>query len=249
MKSEHGSAIVYVFIGIALFGALMFLFSRGASQTSPTISAQRAKILATEITDYSTTLEKGVQKLLSKGCSEKEINFASPMWFQIGNAGAYLVYENVNGHSPADHSCQLFRKEGGGVIFQQPPKDAIASPNALYNFTGTMTVLEVGTSFPELNVILEVNKDVCIAVNKLNGVNLPSGQPYNMSPINNVTLYPTPLVTWKAYGYWMMDTLGSAFNTWLVMTSAYGLKGHKSGCFAGGASTITYLYYYVLEAR
>lgn len=249
MKSEHGSAIVYVFIGIALFGALMFLFSRGASQTSPTISAQRAKILATEITDYSTTLEKGVQKLLSKGCSESEIIFASPMWFQIGQTNPYRVYENTWVHSPTDLSCHVFRKEGGKITFQRPPKEAIAIPNALYNFTGNMIVPGIGTSLTELNVVLEVNKEVCIAINKMNGVNLPSGQPYNMSPATVISLYPTPLVNWKAYGYWSINTSSKGFGLWLNITSAFGLTGHKSGCFAGGPAPTTYVYYYVLMAR
>ena len=100
--TERGNALVYVFIGVALFGALMFMFSRGASQNSSGFTKQQSSISASELMEMGKTLESGVQKTINNGCSENEISFDLPPYT-----------DNTNPNAPVDFHCHVFHPKGG----------------------------------------------------------------------------------------------------------------------------------------
>jgi hypothetical protein len=158
---ENGSVIVYVFVGIALFGALMFLFSRGASQNSTGFTKQQSTLTASDILSYRQSLETTVQKLISQGCSENEISFIND---------SETGYTNPN--SRPDKSCDVFDAAGGRAKYVYPPVESKTTYAAgigpgfnNYGFTGDMVVTDVGTTQPELIMWTMTNKATCDAIN------------------------------------------------------------------------------------
>lgn len=159
-RPEQGSALVYIFIGVALFGALMFLFSRGASQNTSGITKQQANIAATELLSYSKSLESTVQRLISNGCSENEITFQNDI--DISYSSPYVR---------PDKSCNVFDTAGGRARYIAPPSaadtkyEASGSGYKNYGFNGRMAIEDLGTTAPELIIWTMTNKEVCDAVN------------------------------------------------------------------------------------
>jgi hypothetical protein len=167
MKSERGSAIVYVFIGVALFGVLMFAFTRGGSQNSTNASSQQARIIATQIIDFSDIVSRKVNTLLSNGCSETEINFYVPTT-QVANPLAR-----------ADGSCDVFK--GNGKYITLKSTNALISGSTPNWFLSAyiMGVSGVGSdTYIDMTVMARnIKKEVCVELNNILGIPNPSGVP------------------------------------------------------------------------
>ncbi len=144
---ENGSAIIYIFIGIALFGALMFMFSRGASQNTSSIADQQKSISASEIIDEARLFERAVQKVMSAGCSESDISFDPPPFTA-----------NTNTNSPSDKHCHVFYISGGGLSY--------GVFNSGWKFGAASTVS--GSSSADLIAFIEgVDVSTCQKINDL----------------------------------------------------------------------------------
>ena len=168
-SSEQGSAIVYVFIGIALFGALMFMFSRGASQNTSSMSKQQGSIKASEVMVRADQIASTVDNLLLKGCSINELNFYSDHFTQSGTA---------NPNAPSDGHCDVYSPKGGKLTWTGCPDSTLCPDPYLYApFIPSGIVGNGMGSVPEdLVYFVLVRKEVCQAINASLGLpttNLP----------------------------------------------------------------------------
>ncbi len=165
-SDQNGSAMIYIFVGVALFGALMFIFSRGANQNVSSVTNQQSKIIASEILDYSRTVELSVNRLLAKGCSENQINFENS--FESGY---------VNASAPTDKSCNVFDSAGGKVKYKYPSlgSETTYNPGGAapgwknYAFNGNMIIQDIASTNSELILWTMTNKAVCDEINSLIG--------------------------------------------------------------------------------
>lgn len=176
---QHGSALVYVFVGIALFGVLMFIFSRGGSQNSTSLTTQTDSISASSIINESRILESAVQKLLGKGCSESEISFDIP---------PYTANPNTN--APVDKTCHVFHTNGGKV--------SSSALNLNWKFSSNALFPNAGTAAGELGAYLDgISSETCQKMNELlkNGLTLPSfsGAIYTATYAGSFTASPVSL--------------------------------------------------------
>lgn len=170
--SEKGSAIVYVFIGIALFGALMFLFSRGASQNVSGFTKQQSTVKAQALIDYSNNVANAVNRLITNGVSENDISFATDLY--KAKSGSIL---NPASKFPncTDESCKVFSPQGGKIAAQIPTDLGALDPASPTYFperggliAHTIHVVNVGTTLPDLVLSFHtIPKDVCIEINNL----------------------------------------------------------------------------------
>lgn len=126
INSQSGSALIYIFIGIALFSALIFIISRGSNQNTSQLTEQKGKISAVSIIDYSRSLEGAVQKLISNGCSENEISFDVPPYTA-----------NPNSNAPSDKHCHVFHSNGGKLNANASGLSWTFSSNAAFPNQGT----------------------------------------------------------------------------------------------------------------
>lgn len=172
--TQSGNVFMIVLVGVILFAALGYTFSRSMQKGAGNLSRQQAKVAAQEILSYARLVEGAVDRVRRNGCSESEIDF--------DNA-------TVNGYSntstPADRSCSIFHDNGGKITYTAPSTTYFDSDyiGETYNNGDNIWgeyVFHQGTcingfsdnvcdraSNDLLLVTYFLNKDVCIALNNI----------------------------------------------------------------------------------
>lgn len=163
-SSERGSAIVYIFIGVALFASLIFMFSRSNQNSTQIVTTQQSTIFASDILQYANKLEKTTQKLILNGCSEAEISFKND-----------IVAGYSEAQSPVDFHCHIFNSAGGNMSFESfsgivQDFGPLTSPEKIAFTTSAIT--GVGSTDPDLVFIIMagISPAVCSAINQKLGV-------------------------------------------------------------------------------
>lgn len=81
------------------------MFARSSNTTEETGSVERGSLYASSIMRNSTAIESAVHNLLTRGCSESELNFYT------ASSGA----PSANGSAPSDNSCDIYNAAGAGM--------------------------------------------------------------------------------------------------------------------------------------
>lgn len=103
-QSQSGNVLFLIFIAIGLFAALSYAVSDGSRGGAGTISKEQARLAAASLVQQFTSIKNGYDHLISKGCSEMEIDM------DAGN------YNNpVAGHNLPTERCDLESPEGAGI--------------------------------------------------------------------------------------------------------------------------------------
>lgn len=242
--TESGGALVYIFIGVILFGALAFSFAKGI-RTSGTgdIDEKTAKLVATDLIGYANTVASAVSRLQTDGCSETEISFENP-----------YVAGYTNPNAPVDKHCHVFDPAGGNVQHLSIDTDWLDSAYSastiygdFYVPTGKTCIYGVGTgdhisgcaspSTADIFIVFPyIKREICLEIDKMLGITLSSGSPPKDG--NNAWLPANQKFT------------GSFSNiaTTLNLTQN---RGRNSVCFVGDVhpQANTYHFYTVLIAR
>jgi len=178
-SSERGSAVLWVFIIIALFAALNFAFMQNTRSGGggADITAEKMRLHAMEMVNYAQSVKAAVRQLLINGCDETEISFENSV---------SIISNYTNPNSPTNKSCHVFEPEGGGLRFLAISEDALdASWKATYptryslpEFKSGLQFEGVGTGESELHMHIGfLDKKACLAINKILGVSNPGGEP------------------------------------------------------------------------
>ena len=168
-KSQSGNVFVFILLGVFLFGALIFTFTKSGQQGNSALTKQQTKIIAQDILNYAQNLERAVQKVRRNGCSESQINF---------NNSVIAGYSNTN--APVDGSCDIFGINGGNMEWQDPPSGA--SNYANYEILNNAGVEGIGpnSGFTDaavdlVMVLVELDQNVCKSINENVGIDLEAG--------------------------------------------------------------------------
>jgi hypothetical protein len=148
-----------IMIGVVLFAALMYTFTKGARQGGGNISRKQAEIVAMDIISFSEAVERGTQRVLAHECGENDISFYLP-----GN-DALADFA----HTPeAPDKCKVFHPDGGAIGYLAPSPDSGASA---WMFSGANSIPGIGTSLNDLIIWLPyINSGVCNAINAKLGI-------------------------------------------------------------------------------
>jgi len=229
--AENGSALIIIFVTIALFAALTYVFSSGTRSGAQQISTEQASLAASEILDYGTKVKRTVQQLQINGCKDTEISFENA-----------TVSGYVNPNAPANNSCHIFHPNGGNLSYKIPSAFLLdetysaSTPNYFYgewSAAGRHCMEGVGTcpSSASLVLFLSALKDnVCKEIN------------------DNPSI---PLSVWRmTRGSGSTDFKGVYESTVDIMNTTP-LSGRLSGCVRDsvGATTNQNIFYQVLIAR
>lgn len=220
--NESGNVFVIIILGVVLFGALMFIASRGMNESPQSVSDKRARVVAAEVLSTAQTLERSVGRLLSRGISENNVSFEN---------SEVAGYDYSGCTSP---ECMVFSPKGGGISWPKSSEDA--NDGSPWLFTGGTCIADIGqggagcdtngVADEELVAVLpNVKKEVCAEIDARLGI---SGIPVN-----------------SADGYSVTKFLG----TFADGASPDNMDGQPAGCFDGGAAQPGYHFYMVLEAR
>lgn len=193
-NTQSGSIFVWIFVMIALFGALSFAMMQTSRSGAGSISKEKAKLIASEIIDYGTKIGDAVKILrIDHDCSENQLGFDNSEWMK--HSGSLLNAPNHNPSSPSDGKCKIFSPAGGGLrtlTFEDngvPASPGITKSGHLW--FARLHVDGVGdTGNEDLVLWLSyVDRNVCNEINALLGVENPGGDA------------PTDLPTGDAYSY------------------------------------------------
>lgn len=220
-NKNNGSALIFILIAIVLLGGLTYVLSKTSSNTEETGSVERASIQASQIMSYGGALKQSIDAMMSRGCSENDLNF---------NDSSLTGY--ANGNAPANESCDVFSAKGGAARLSFFP-DTAAPPSV----TSGYTVLNVGTAKTELLYLYPVSREICMAINRTLGIpnNGTEGPPSD--ELDNGSKFT------GAY----TDAGGTATEE----IDNVEFDGKKAGCAhqSGSGSSAIFQYYQVLLAR
>ena len=243
-RSQSGSALIYILVGVVLFAALMYSVLKGGSTSSNMSSKGNAKAQAAAIVEYARMLQGEVNRMLQNGVSENQIDMDSGLYSRWNAGGTALWGANPN---CPNTSCKLFISKGGKIPdtnFRSVATDYSTGYSSSHPFPGDPALTQtntigVGTSKYDLSVLItRLNKDVCTELNKL--VNAPS----NAMTIDEV---------FGSFGIIGLQASGERYYNFDQYThEALGnnnasLVGKTSACVP--MATYGYVFYYVLLAR
>jgi hypothetical protein len=159
IKNQNGNVFVYILIAVALFGALMFVLSKSASQEDvrDDLSEGRYKIAANEILSYAAATENAIVQMQQSGATVDQIDFMLPSDADFNTA------PNI---------YKLFHPDGGALVYKPLPDAAKvtwsgAAPKPGYyvgrfnNVTWTPT-----TAQDVIFTAYNIKKEVCAQIDK-----------------------------------------------------------------------------------
>lgn len=226
-QSESGNVFWYIFLCIALLGALSFAVARGGRTTVTSLSSDRTRLDATEIIAYGDTIAKAVNQLRLRGTAETALSFANE--FLSSGYGTF-------GANPDN---EIFSPAGGAVVYHAPPGDATQSAQD-YRFLANNEIELIGTTgggaanVDLVMAVTDLKQGVCEEINNLVDVTNPGGIPPTDTDIDETTFY-VPGAT----------PFGSSPNT--VGDEDSALSGQREACFYENGTQ--YVYYKVLISR
>jgi hypothetical protein len=109
MTKENGNILFLILIAVALFAALSYAVTSTSRSGEGGISADKAKLAATELMQYATQMSQAVNRLrVINGCTPTQISFERDPF-----DGSDTQYLNPN--APSDKRCHVFHSKGGGM--------------------------------------------------------------------------------------------------------------------------------------
>ena len=223
-KTASGNVLFLILIAVALFAALSYAVTQSSKTGGNGISKDKAKILAAELVQYATQMEQTITRLrVINNCTNAQISFENPV------VGIY-----VNAGAPSDKRCHVFDVAGGGLSWQDPPKNV--NDGSVYFFTGRDYVAGIGSSCPAeqcTDLVVRVSNmstEVCQAImHKMNAMPPNAVVP----PETDGSHSSTPFTG----SYVRQDEIAGA-----------NINGNATGCYSRIGGTLNY-FYHVLISR
>ncbi|MFP4314071.1 MAG: hypothetical protein ACLFR0_07070 [Alphaproteobacteria bacterium] len=222
-KNESGNVLFYILIAVALIAALSFAVSSSDRGSMGQIDNERARLLSSEMLEYSSNVATAVNQLKLRGCSDTQISFQ--------NATSTADYTNT-GNPTGDNTCHVFHISGAGLQFRDAPVGASDLAESIL-FDGNMEIENIGmtagdASSSELLLIYrDIGQNVCEAINDLLGLS-------SLSPTDTALDF---VAFQGTYAY--ANTIGD---------EDAALDGMRAGCVQETTGS-TYNFYRVLIAR
>ncbi len=155
--SQAGNVLIYVLIGVALFGMLSFAMTRqiGNGGMSGNLDANRAKLNAEELINYATAVRSVAEQMRVMGnVLPNEFSFVKP---------------GETGYDSGVHRTQIYHPAGGGANVYTPPADMFAGATPQRGWVGMVGTNVDWTSTSGGDVLftfLDVNPRICAAINE-----------------------------------------------------------------------------------
>lgn len=182
-RSESGNILIYILLGIVLIGLLTVALRQGGDPGKD-LDGERMTITASQVQDYASLLQGGVNSLIERGVSEADLRFAHP--------------KNISGYGTitTTPTNQVFHPDGANVAFKLPP--ANVNDGSRWEVIGNLAIPHVGSDRPELVAILpNVTQQFCTTINRQLGVTIENPIACTFLPATQfMGTYPTSPVTY-----------------------------------------------------
>jgi hypothetical protein len=213
-KTEQGSVFVIILMAVVLFGALAFTVTRTMrTQTTSTLSARQAEIVASDILTYAQRAQRAVDRVRQNSCSESDISFDNT---------------TVSGYdhtvAPPD-DCEIFQSSGGGLQWRNPPESANDGSQWFYSDNHVMSGHGDGSKSDLILILPNVDMAVCKAINAALDISLSADPPVSSG---------APDLATKAQGNYA--AAGA-----VIGPGTAGFTGLQSACFTNGGNNYFYI--------
>jgi hypothetical protein len=164
-RTESGNAFVIVMLGVVLFAALMFTFTRSSQQGSGNMTDRELQLTASDVTDYAQSLERSVNKVMLQGGSENILSFDNTFSSTYQNSACTV------------DTCKVFLPDGGAAAWENPPPGA--NDGSAWVYTGANSVPGMGDDATAdlVAVLPNVTSGLCLKINDMLNVTNPGGVP------------------------------------------------------------------------
>ncbi|MCB9983582.1 MAG: hypothetical protein H6861_07940 [Rhodospirillales bacterium] len=163
-KTEKGNVLWFILIAVALLAALTMVLSRSGSTVDQSGDIEQQRIKASEVLRYAKSIETGIQQMRLRGVSENDLSF----WHDSNGDSTEDGSDTYYNAGCTTTDCKLFDAGGAGLVFAAPPSGV--NDGSAWTFVATNDVVDVGTTRPDLLIILPVMKtSVCSQINRLTG--------------------------------------------------------------------------------
>lgn len=161
-KNESGNAFVYVLIAVVLFAALYMMLGSmgGGNSKTGLVSAEKQKLLASEILSYASQAKNSVDYMLMAGIEPEDITFYTDSDPEFSNDTVPYIY-------------MLHHPQGGGLDIGHLPEktkngDAGESGQATGWYIGKFNNIEWSSSTDHdiVAVAYNITEDICKIINK-----------------------------------------------------------------------------------
>jgi hypothetical protein len=225
--SSRGSAIIFLFIAIALFAALAYGFMQNTRGSVAMMTEEQAEGYAQEIIAYGNDIKMAVKRLRLRGIADTELDFRNAVFLDAG--GAPL---NASLAACTSTACQIFDMGGGGMVPLVINDTALATSSVVARrghwAAHQFIVTNVGTGAPELLFSAHhIKRDVCVKINQLLGVPNSGTNP----PVDDVSG-----IVWN----------GAFDSTAVLGDQNTNLQGRMAMCFERGVSPNNFFQYSVV---
>jgi len=188
-NTQHGNALFFILIAIALLGLLTMTMTRSSSDSNDTGGFEQSQIVASEVLNYAKSIENALQMLIARGCSENELSF----WHDSNGDGSENASDNYyNSKSPTDHSCHVFDVAGAGLTYLDMTEKIGPSINFRIGVTSVDRALkDIGEDdqadlyFSYITNLRDMD-GFCDAINRMSGV-----QKTGSAPVGSYDPYTT----------------------------------------------------------
>jgi hypothetical protein len=166
---QSGNVLFYVLVAVVLLGALTYAVTQTSRSGGTGITAERARIFATELLEDANSFAAATSQLRLRGVAPTAMCFDHASW-----GGA-----NYNYAACTEDKNKLYAPDGGGLNWSSAPEEAMDSattPDNLWHFYGNNEVEGVGTTAGDATsadlivMVDELALPVCQQINKLLGV-------------------------------------------------------------------------------
>lgn len=158
-NAQSGSIFIWIFVMIALFGALSYAMLQGSRGGAGTLTTEQNRLAAQEMIQFGTKVREAVHGLRIDGCKESELSFEN----------SDLDGDYSNPYSPTDNHCHIFDAAGAKLSIPQftdgrGDDRVFFGSNIVESESGTR---QLGTANEDLTMIREVSRDTCGEINSL----------------------------------------------------------------------------------
>jgi len=162
---EHGGVLIWIFVTVALFGMLTYAATRmGDSGSKENKTEEVDRLMATDITQYSATVQRALRVMAIDGVLDTAICFDSDNW-------GHNDYEHTPACDNNDH--RVFDGAGGAVKFQGGFADWFDSTTGVIDsgdwvYSARYEIDDVGTDSGTVNSAA-ANADLVMAIAPVRG--------------------------------------------------------------------------------
>lgn len=167
-KSESGNAIWVLLFVIGLIALLGVVVTRQSERAPAQADREQIRIAAAQFMRHAAALALAAERLRSEGISENDLCFDDADW----------SHDDYDHAGCADNGNRIYDRRGGGMPLRRIPPVLRGNPaTGEYEITASLAVDGVASALPELLLEARVSEDACLEINRMLGIDNPSGAP------------------------------------------------------------------------